>query len=260
MTTRRITRTGVAADAGRQHPVVRTTRKTGRLTVISFRRLLLLTACPVAVAATAVSARAQTDAPATASAPATTHHQHARRTSKHPASGVAGHSTQVASTGSVAAIDPSAVPASSARTGLADTGSGMATPAAADSGESIIVTGTRSLNKKARDSTSPIDVISATTLRRSGQPNLGDQLVRTDPSINIAAMGSDTAALTSSIQLRGLGGNEVLVLVDGKRRHTTANITADAGPLQGATPVDINMIPAAAIDHIEVLRDGAAAQ
>ena len=44
--------------------------------------------------------------------------------------------------------------------------------------------------------------------------------------------------------------------VDGKRRHETSNIFADAGPQQGATPVDINMIPAAAIDHIEVLRDG----
>ncbi|MGI4959894.1 MAG: TonB-dependent receptor plug domain-containing protein [Janthinobacterium lividum] len=244
--------------------MVRTARKTGMLTITSFRRLLLLTACPVAIAAATVSARAQTSAPATTPAPAAAHHRHTGRNAKHPASSIAGHTAQgagaVAATGTAAAIDPSAVPASSAPTGLADTGSGMATPAAADAGESIIVTGTRSLNKKARDSTSPIDVISATTLRRSGQPNLGDQLVRTDPSINIAAMGSDTAALTAAIQLRGLSGNEVLVLVDGKRRHTTANITADAGPEQGATPVDINMIPAAAIDHIEVLRDGAAAQ
>ncbi|MCQ8240822.1 TonB-dependent receptor [Acetobacteraceae bacterium KSS12] len=124
----------------------------------------------------------------------------------------------------------------------------------------MIVTGTRSLNRKARDSTSPIDVISAATLRRSGQPNLVDQITRTDPSVTIKAYGADTAALVAAIRLRGLSPNQVLVLVDGKRRHPTSNITADAGPEQGSTPVDINMIPAAAIDHIEILRDGAAAQ
>ena len=129
-----------------------------------------------------------------------------------------------------------------------------------NTGETVIVTGTRSLGRKARDSTSPIDVITAATLRRSGQANLADALVRTDPSINMAGMSSDTAALTSSIVLRGLNPDDTLVLIDGKRRNGTANISADAGPQQGATPVDLNMIPAAAIDHIEVLRDGAAAQ
>ncbi len=126
--------------------------------------------------------------------------------------------------------------------------------------ETVIVTGTRNVGKLARDSTSPIDVISNATLTRSGQPSLAQQLILTDPSLDMQAMGQDTAALTTSIRLRGLGPNEVLVLVDGIRRHQTANISADAGPEQGATPVDLNMIPAAAIDHIEVLRDGAAAQ
>ena len=124
----------------------------------------------------------------------------------------------------------------------------------------VIVTGTRTLNTKARDSTSPIDVISAATLRRSGLVNLGDQLIKTDPSINIATEGSDTAALTANIILRGLNPNETLILLDGVRRHPTSNISADAGPQQGSTAPDINMIPAAAIDHIEVLKDGAAAQ
>jgi iron complex outermembrane receptor protein len=124
----------------------------------------------------------------------------------------------------------------------------------------IIVTGTRNIGTLARDSTSPIDVISNAALTRSGQPNLAQQLVTTDPSVDIQGYGLDTAALTTSIRLRGLSPNEVLVLVDGVRRHETANISADAGPEQGATPVDINMIPAAAIDHIELLKDGAAAQ
>ena len=130
----------------------------------------------------------------------------------------------------------------------------------ANTGEAVIVTGTRSLGTKARNSTSPIDVITASALHRTGEPNLAAALVKTDPSINAAAEGADTADLTSALVLRGLNPNDTLVLIDGKRRNGTANITADAGPEQGATPVDINMIPAAAIDHIEVLRDGAAAQ
>ena len=240
------------------------------MSAATLRSLLMLTACPLALAAGTNAASAQTatttTTSATAAAPAATTgstHRHARKPARHAAK-AAPATTPVAAAGSVAAIrtaaaDPSALPASAGSTSLADTGSGMAT-AAAGNGETVIVTGTRNLNKKARDSTSPIDVISSATLARSGQPNLSDQLSRTDPSISIQAYGADTQALVAAIRLRGLSPNDVLVLIDGKRRHATANITADAGPEQGATPVDLNMIPAAAIDHIEILRDGAAAQ
>lgn len=131
--------------------------------------------------------------------------------------------------------------------------------ASGDSGESVIVTGTHAFNRKARDSSVPVTVVSSATLRRSGQLNLADAITRVDPSITVTANGADAGALTSAIRMRGLNPNEVLVLVDGKRRNTTANIYADAGPQQGSTPVDLNMIPAGAIDHIEILRDGAAA-
>ena len=130
----------------------------------------------------------------------------------------------------------------------------------ASSGESVIVTGTRDLNKKARDSTSPIQVISAATIKRTGSVNLADALVHINPSIDMKTMGSDTAALTSSIRLRGLDPNATLVLLDGIRRHTTSNFSADTGPELGTTPADLNMIAPAAVDHIEVLQDGAAAQ
>ncbi|MFT8421458.1 MAG: TonB-dependent receptor [Gluconacetobacter sp.] len=128
-----------------------------------------------------------------------------------------------------------------------------------DAAEAVIVTGTHAFNRKARDSSAPISVISSAQLQRSGQINLADAIARIDPSITLGAMGNDVGALTASIRMRGLNPNEVLVLVDGKRRNTTANIYADGGPQQGSTPVDVNMIPAGAIDHIEVLRDGAAA-
>ncbi|AAV89185.2 TonB-dependent receptor plug domain-containing protein [Zymomonas mobilis] len=129
-----------------------------------------------------------------------------------------------------------------------------------NAGDAIIVTGTRETGKKARDSISPIDIISAKQLTQTGMPNLRDALTQLLPSLTTQNQGTDTGALTDSISLRGLNSNETLILVDGKRRHTTANLYADAGPNQGSTPVDIDMIPMASIDHIEVLRDGASAQ
>ncbi|MBB2188445.1 TonB-dependent receptor [Gluconacetobacter azotocaptans] len=128
-----------------------------------------------------------------------------------------------------------------------------------DADEQVIVTGTRAPNRHARQSSSPITVVTAAALARTGVPNLGEALARTYPSINIQAMGQNADALTSSIRMRGLNPNHVLVLVDGVRRHTTANISTGAGVNFGSTPTDLNTIPAAAIDHIEVLEDGAAA-
>lgn len=126
--------------------------------------------------------------------------------------------------------------------------------------ENVIVTGTRELGKKARDAIAPVDVVSSKQLARTGQPTLRDAMQLLLPSLTVPTGGFDTGALTDSISLRGLNSNETLVLVDGHRRHTTANIYADAGPQQGTTPTDIDMIPMSAIDHIEVLRDGASAQ
>jgi iron complex outermembrane receptor protein len=132
--------------------------------------------------------------------------------------------------------------------------------AATDASETVIVTGTREADKKAADSLAPIDVVTGDQLTATGQTDLRDVLSRLLPSFSRQAAAYDTGALTDAIQLRGLSPDQVLVLVNGKRRHTTANINADVGPLQGSAPVDLDLIPISAIDHIEVLRDGAAAQ
>jgi iron complex outermembrane receptor protein len=135
--------------------------------------------------------------------------------------------------------------------------------AEADSGdslESVIVTGTRETNIKARDSAAPIDVLPAAALQETGATDLRDALERVLPSLNHTAFAGDYGALTDTVQLRGLSPDHVLILINGKRRHTTANIYAASGPLQGSAPVDLDLIPLSAIDHIEVLRDGAAAQ
>ncbi|MGV7207906.1 TonB-dependent receptor plug domain-containing protein [Oxalobacteraceae bacterium A2-2] len=136
-------------------------------------------------------------------------------------------------------------------------------PAAPDnptSAGSVIVTGTRASGLKAENSASPIQVLDASSLQRTGQPDLIQALAQNLPSLNAQAFGGDTANLTLSMRLRGLSPNNTLVLINGKRRHGTANLAVLGGPFQGGAAADLNFIPVAAIDHIEVLQDGAAAQ
>jgi iron complex outermembrane receptor protein len=126
----------------------------------------------------------------------------------------------------------------------------------------IVVTGTRRAGLIAADSPAPIQVLTSRALTQAGQPNLTQALVQNVPSLttNENAFAVDTGELTYWVKLRGLNPNDVLVLVDGKRRHATANLAVDSGPYQGAAAADLNFIPVLAIDHIEVLQDGAAAQ
>ncbi|GGX92676.1 TonB-dependent receptor [Massilia dura] len=124
----------------------------------------------------------------------------------------------------------------------------------------VIVTGTRASGLKAENSASPIQVLDAASLQRTGQPDLIQAIAQNIPSFTAQAFGGDTANLTLSARLRGLSPNNTLVLVNGKRRHGTANLAVLGGPYQGGAAADLNYIPVAAIDHIEVLQDGAAAQ
>ncbi len=151
------------------------------------------------------------------------------------------------------APSPGAAPASAT---VSDTGQ---TPAAAPA-EDVIVTGTRQLGRTKQQSPAPVDVISATELQATGEQNVFDALNKVLPSLDLPPVGFDTAGNVRSIRLRGLSPDDVLVLIDGKRRHVSANINADVGPVGGSDPVDLDMIPISLIDHIEVLRDGAAAQ
>ncbi|TWI61100.1 iron complex outermembrane receptor protein, partial [Pseudoduganella lurida] len=120
----------------------------------------------------------------------------------------------------------------------------------------VIVTGTRASGLKAENSASPIQVIDAGSLQRTGQPDLIQAIAQNIPSFTAQAFGGDTANLTLSARLRGLSPNNTLVLVNGKRRHGTANLAVLGGPYQGGAAADLNYIPVAAIDHIEVLQDG----
>jgi iron complex outermembrane receptor protein len=124
----------------------------------------------------------------------------------------------------------------------------------------VIVTGTRASGLKVENSASPIQVLDSASLNRTGQADLRQALGQNLPSFTIQAFGSDMAAMTLSARLRGLSPNNTLVLVNGKRRHGTANLAVLGGAFQGAAAADLNYIPLAAIDHVEVLQDGAAAQ
>jgi len=124
----------------------------------------------------------------------------------------------------------------------------------------VIVTGTRAAGLKVENSASPVQVLDSTSLARTGQPDLIQALAQNLPSLTAQAFGSDMANMTLSARLRGLSPNNTLVLVNGKRRHGTANLAVLGGPYQGGAAADLNYIPVAAIDHIEVLQDGAAAQ
>ena len=132
-------------------------------------------------------------------------------------------------------------------------------PAIASAGV-VIVTGTRAAGLTVEDSASPIQVLDASSLARTGQPDLIQALAQNLPSLTAQAFGSDMAAMTLSARLRGLSPNNTLVLVNGKRRHGTANLAVLAGAFQGGAAADLNFIPVAAIERVEVLQDGAAAQ
>ncbi len=128
--------------------------------------------------------------------------------------------------------------------------------------DEIIVTGSRQSGIRAADSAAPLQIISAEALKAaSSNPDLLSALAQIVPSLVMQAFGNDLAGETLQAKLRGLSPNDVLVLINGKRRHTTANLEVDLGdPYQGGAGVDFNFIPIDAIDHIEVLTDGAAAQ
>jgi len=126
--------------------------------------------------------------------------------------------------------------------------------------EAIVVTGTRTTGLKAVDSAAPVQVLGADILKRTGAPDLVQSLALNIPSLQAQTFGSDEAQFNKSFKLRGVSPNDTLVMIDGERRHGTANVAVSGGPFGGNAAADLNYIPTSAIDHIEVLQDGAAAQ
>ncbi|MBN8713102.1 MAG: TonB-dependent receptor [Xanthomonadales bacterium] len=137
----------------------------------------------------------------------------------------------------------------------------QANPAKAETLSTVIVTGTRSDARTVSSSLTPIDVVPFKVLLQTGTTDLPTALSRLIPSLNFPRpAAADTADTQRPAQMRGLSPDQVLVLVDGKRWHQGAILLNNGVIGRGSQPVDLNTIPMSAIDHIEVLRDGASAQ
>ena len=127
--------------------------------------------------------------------------------------------------------------------------------------ESVVVVGTRSIGRRALQAPVPIEVVNREQLSLTGQSETGRVLQMLVPSFNFSSSTiSDGTDALRPATLRGLGPDQTLVLVNGKRRHKSALLHVNTSVGRGTAGTDFNTIPSAAIERIEVLRDGAAAQ
>ncbi len=140
-------------------------------------------------------------------------------------------------------------------------------PAEAEEGanpaiEEVIVVGSRRRDRSAADSPVPVDVVGGSEIGAQGDSNLDTLIASLVPSYNVSQEPiSDAATFIRPATLRGLAPDATLVLVNGKRRHRAAVIALlGAGISGGSQGPDISVIPAIALDRLEVLRDGASAQ
>jgi iron complex outermembrane receptor protein len=126
----------------------------------------------------------------------------------------------------------------------------------------VVVVGSR-FAKPRTDVDRPVavDVISAKEIQSSGQVDLGQSITYTAPSFNAVKFGiNDSAPFVDPATLRGLGPDQVLVLVNNKRRHKVSFLSINDGVGKGQVGTDINVVPSLSLKRVEVLRDGAAAQ
>lgn len=127
--------------------------------------------------------------------------------------------------------------------------------------DEVIVTGNRAKPRTVLDSPVPIDNIGVNELKSSGQTTIDQMLTYKVPSYNSTNQTiSDATAHFDPADLRGLGPSRTLVLINGKRKNQSALVYINDTPGKGEVGTDMKSIPTAAIERIEVLRDGASAQ
>ena len=131
--------------------------------------------------------------------------------------------------------------------------------------EEIVVTGTRRAGVAPTETLSPVDVLSGELLTRQSAFDITDSLTAISPSLNTQRFPiADGTALIRPVTLRNLSPDHTLVLVNGTRRHRSPLVNLQLAPLgtvnQGSQGVDWSALPSAAIERVEVLRDGASAQ
>ena len=128
--------------------------------------------------------------------------------------------------------------------------------------DEVVLVGSRNKNRTVANTPVPVDVIDVTELISSGpQVSVNDILNYVAPSFTSTSQTvSDGTDHIDPAALRGLGPDQVLVLVNGKRRHSTSLVNVNSTVGRGSVGTDMNAIPAFSIKRIEILKDGAAAQ
>ena len=128
--------------------------------------------------------------------------------------------------------------------------------------DEVVIVGSRSAGRTKLESAVPVDVLDIKDLARAApQTNLNQMLNYVAPSFTSNTQTiSDGTDHIDPASLRGLGPDQVLVLVNGKRRHTSSLVNVNGTFGRGNVGTDLNALPAGAIERIEILRDGAAAQ
>jgi iron complex outermembrane receptor protein len=125
----------------------------------------------------------------------------------------------------------------------------------------VVVTGTRTANRTALETAVPVDVFPVEELTETGRVELNQILSTTVPSFNFNQTAiNDGTDIIRPATLRGLSPDQTLVLVNGKRRHSSALVNINGSVGRGSAAVDLNSIPTSAIGNVQVLRDGASAQ
>jgi iron complex outermembrane receptor protein len=136
-----------------------------------------------------------------------------------------------------------------------------AAPPPDDNIDEVVVTGTRVATRTRLDSLAPIDVLPAAVLEKQGSTELAEALSTVAPSLDFPRPSiTDGTDHIRPATLRGLAPDQTLVLVNSKRRHQSALVNVNGSVGRGSAAVDLNAIPLAAIESVEVLRDGASAQ
>lgn len=127
--------------------------------------------------------------------------------------------------------------------------------------EAFVSTGTRFNDRTVVESPVPIDVITRAEMEQGGYTEVSQMLQSLVPSFNFPRPSlTDGTDHIRPATLRGLAPDQVLVLVNGKRRHSSALVNVNGSIGRGSVSVDFNAFPSSAVERIEVLRDGASAQ
>jgi iron complex outermembrane receptor protein len=125
----------------------------------------------------------------------------------------------------------------------------------------IVSTGSRGAQRTLVDTPVPIDIVSSRELNNTGQTTLDKSLAFRVPSFNtVQTPVNDATSLLDPYEIRNMGPSRVLILINGKRKNSSALIYTQTSPGRGESGADISAIPVDAIKRIEVLRDGSSAQ